>query len=567
MTAFNIVVDDSADLLADHNPFVSGRIVRRTGDFERILSVKRREWKPEQIVRVQELLTERFVTALGRREGAKLLPIQGMVLAESYTQNGIFAGVGVGHGKTLMSCLAPAMLEAKRPLMFVKANLREKTIKDLREYRRHWEIPDFALVNYEQLSNANFADTLERVNPDLIIADEAHALKNSKAARTRRFLRFMKEARETKFMALSGTMARNSLRDYWALICLALRHDSPLPIPWTDLQDWADALDANVKDHKRADPGVLVELCPPSLRKPGMSPLVLARTGFQNRLRVTPGVIITTTGSADCSIIIEKRELEVPQKVEESLDNLRNTWETPNGDFIEWAIELYRIGREISSGFFARWDPPAPKPWLGPRREWHRFVRDVLKENMPGLDSPLQVAREFSDEDVYLKWRAVRDTFKIHSVPNWISDYVIRDATEWLAEHSQIVWVEHPCVGIAIANAAGVPYFGAGVEASKRIIDHEGACVASIAAHGTGKNLQRYSRALITSCPPSAATWEQLMGRLHRTGQKADEVVFELYAQTPEMQDSFDKSLREAIFVRDTTGDAQKLIYADKVNL
>jgi hypothetical protein len=565
MTAFNIVVDDSADLLADHNPFVSGRIVRRTGDFERILSVKRREWKPEQIVRVQELLTERFVTALGRREGAKLLPIQGMVLAESYTQNGIFAGVGVGHGKTLMSCLAPAMLEAKRPLMFVKANLREKTIKDLREYRRHWEIPDFALVNYEQLSNANFADTLERVNPDLIIADEAHALKNSKAARTRRFLRFMKEARETKFMALSGTMARNSLRDYWALICLALRHDSPLPIPWTDLQDWADALDANVKDHKRADPGVLVELCPPSLRKPGMSPLVLARTGFQNRLRVTPGVILTTTGSADCSLILIKQDLEVPDNVQEALQTLRDTWEAPNGDLIEWAIELWRYGREIANGFYSIWDPEAPSPWYNARRDWHRFVRDVLKENMPGLDSPLQVAREFSDEDVYQKWRNIRDTFKPHSKPVWLSDYVVQHATDWLREGPGIAWVEHPCVGWAIANMSGFPYYGAGPDANKAILDEKGPCIVSIKAHGTGKNLQHYSRNLITSCIPDAATWEQLLGRTHRTGQKADEVTADVIIQCEEMDDSFDKALREAKFIKEMHGETQKLLFADKV--
>lgn len=549
------------------NPFESGRVVRRTADFERVVSIKRREWKPAQIVKVQDLLTERFITPVGRKEGARLFPVQAMVLAEAYTQGGIFAGVGVGHGKTLMSCLAPAMFAAKRPLMFIKAGLRDKTIKDIREYRRHWNIPDCAIVNYEQLSNANFADTLERVNPDLIIADEAHALKNPKTARTRRFLRFMKGATDTKFMALSGTMSRNSLRDYWALINLALRYDSPLPIPWIDLQDWADALDANVDDSKRADPGVLVDLCPEALKTPDMTPLTMARTGFQNRLRVTPGVIITTTGSADCSLVLQARPLEVPEAVEEALQNLRATWETPNGDYIEWALELYRIAREIASGFYARWSPPAPKQWLEPRRDWHRFVRDVLKENEPGLDSPLQVARAFQDDPTYLRWRKVRDTFRPNSIPNWISDYVIRDATAWLAEHKQIVWTEHPCVGAAIANAAGVPYFGAGPEAARAIIEHTGPCVASIASHGTGKNLQHYDRALVTSCPPSAQTWEQLLGRLHRTGQKADEVVFDLYAQCPEMQDSFDKSMTEARFILDTTGDRQKLLYADKVGL
>lgn len=543
----------------------TGRVVEPSPDFDRITRLPRRGWTESQTARVVEALSARF-----RRPGssAKLFPVQAMGLAELYQCKGLFGAIGVGHGKSLMSFLGPAILGAQRPLLFVKANLREKTVKDLREYRKDWILPDnLVLVNYEQLSNANFADTLDRVNPDLIVADEVHALKNANAARTRRFLRFMKEHPKTNLMALSGTIARNSLRDYWALISLALRQNSPLPVSWKQLQDWADALDANVKDHQRVAPGVLVELCPDTLKVPDMEPLTMARTGYQNRLRVTPGVIATTTGSADCSLTLAKRAIDVPQEVEAALAKLRDTWEAPNGDLIEWAIELWRYGREIASGFFSIWDPEAPREWMDKRRDWHRFVRDALKENIPGIDSPLQVAREFSDDPIYTAWCEIRDTFKPVSKPVWISDYVVKDAAGWLHEKGGIVWVEHPCVGHAISAASGFPYYGAGPEANAKIIEETGPFVASIKAHGTGKNLQRYNLNLFTSCLPSAADWEQTLGRTHRTGQKADEVGAELYQQCDEMVESFAKAMREAQFIKQVHGESQKLLYADKIGL
>lgn len=546
------------------NIFSAGRVVRDTPDFQRIQALPRRTWTPEQVARVQSALTARFKTPGGTQT---LLPVQAMALAEILQYRGLFGSIGVGHGKSLISFLAPAILGAKRSLLFVKAALREKTQKDLREYREHWQIPNVALVTYEMLSNANFAGTLENVNPDLIIADEVHALKSNKAARTRRFLRYMKGAPKCMFIALSGTIARNSLRDYWALIALALRHNSPLPIPWVEIQDWADALDANVAEHRRVSPGVLVDMCPPSLVKADMTPLTQARTGYQNRFRVTPGVIATTTGSCDASLELMRRAIEVPPAVKEALSTLRNTWEAPNGDLIEWAIELWRYAREIASGFYSVWDPEAPRPWYDARRTWHRFVRDVLKTNTPGLDSPLQVARAFKDDPEYKDWVAVRDSFRPVSKPIWIDDYVARDAAQWLKDEQGIVWVEHPCVGEAIAGLSGYPYYGAGPDHAARIVHENGPFIASIAAHGTGKNLQIHNRNLVTSCIPSGSTWEQLLGRTHRTGQKADEVIAEVYQQCPEMEDSWDKAMREAEFVKQVHGEAQKLLYADKVGL
>ena len=48
------------------------------------------------------------------------------------------------------------------------------------------------------------AQKLDYIQPDLIIADECHLLKNHKAGRTRRVTRYMREHPETKFVGVSG---------------------------------------------------------------------------------------------------------------------------------------------------------------------------------------------------------------------------------------------------------------------------------------------------------------------------------------------------------------------------
>ncbi|NVJ09626.1 hypothetical protein HUW63_30935 [Myxococcus sp. AM001] len=74
-----------------------------------------------------------------------------------------------------------------------------------------------------------------------------------------------------------------------------------------------------------------------------------------------------------------------------------------------------------------------------------------------------------------------------------------------------IVWVERPEIGQRIAKVAGVPFYGGGPEASATIIRESGrrSIVASLRAHGTGKNLTMFSRTLFVNPPADGAAWEQ----------------------------------------------------------
>ena len=133
-------------------------------------------------------------------------------------------------------------------------------------------------------------------------------------------------------------------------------------------------------------------------------------------------------------------------------------------------------------------------------------------------------------------------------------------AADWIHEQKGIVWVEQIAVGEALAKASGHPYFGAGMN---EVETYDVACIASARAHGTGKNLQHYSRALVLSPSSAGDTNQQLLGRLHRPGQLADDVIFEYYIGCQRAHDGFLRALRDARYLEDTTGERQKLNFCD----
>jgi hypothetical protein len=69
--------------------------------------------------------------------------------------------------------------------------LVDKTNRERIELSKDWRIPlNIRLVSIESLGRVNAANLLEAYRPDVIIVDEAHKLKNKKAAVTRRYNRY-----------------------------------------------------------------------------------------------------------------------------------------------------------------------------------------------------------------------------------------------------------------------------------------------------------------------------------------------------------------------------------------
>jgi hypothetical protein len=164
-------------------------------------------------------------------------------------------------------------------------------------------------------------------------------------------------------------------------------------------------------------------------------------------------------------------------------------------------------------------------------------------------------------------WRTIRSTFEPNVEARWCDDSALKTCAHWLGRPG-LLWTEHRFFAEALAEATGLPYFGAGgFSATGAYIEDckpGDAAIASIDANREGKNLQRlWSRNLVVCPPASAAIWEQMIARTHRPGQEADEVEFDVLLGCRENYDACRHALGGAAVIADVTGKRQKLLLAD----
>lgn len=546
------------------------RPVRHTEGLERVRCLPRRDWREYPIPEVVQFMT----SALAKRGAGcamPLRPIQAVALAELHDFGGGFWPVQVGGGKTLISLLAPRVVDAKRPVLLVPASLRAKTIREAKTvYAQHYSLPTLSIQSYQTLSR-DYDGWLEAKKPDLIVADECHFLKNTRAAVTKKLSRYLskarKDGRQVRFVAMSGTAAGRSLRDFWHLIRWALGAGAPVPDKWEDMIEWGLALDSKVEDWSRLAPGPLLTLGPYDTQAPLVEQ---GRQAFGARLDATPGVIVARGDRPPAGLEIRARMLQLPRTLDEHFHRLRSTWETPDGHPFEDAMTLWRHARELASGFYYVWDPRPPEAWLDARRAWSTFVRETLSKSRT-YDSPFQVVQavdggQLPDGGLLAAWRAVKDTFVPNSVPVWVDDTALAEAARWLERERGICWVEHRAFGQKLAERTGVPHFaekGVDPKTGTVIDQHKGPAIAQIKPCSAGFNLQgHHHKNLIVSAEPTGKMYEQLLGRTHRPGQEKDTVFVEHLFGCHEQLAGFWQAHRDAHFAQQTPPSEQKLTYA-----
>lgn len=546
------------------NPFLR-KAVAQTQDFLRIKNL------PTRTAQDLDVLAREMTEALRAPGGTlSLRPLQALALYELMQTKGAFCALGVGTGKTLIFLLAPVVLGLKRPLGILPASLLEKTERERAEYAKHFKVDRaMQLFSYEMLGRENAANLLEVRRPDGLITDESHRLKNPKAACTRRVSRWMKDHPDTMFVSMSGTMSKKSVRDFAHLLRWSLgAENAPIPQTEGELEEWANCLDERVQPLQRVRPGALVHLAP---NVDAEDELSKARRCFQERLTTTPGVICSLNGTApDCSLYIEGQIYGVNEATEANFQTLRGKWETPDGWALSEASEVWAKARELALGLHYVWDPRPPDEWLAARRAWAKFVRETLSHSRT-LDSEKQVASacekgELDDSD-YRAWKALEPTFKINQKAIWHDDSALELCAKWLHKEKGICWVQHTFFGRELARRTGLSYFGQNGLDDKgaNILDAKGPIIASIAANGTGKNLQRWHKNLIASCPTGGDIVEQLIGRTHREGQTADEVEVEILLGCIEHVEAWERAQAEAIMARDMFGAPQRVLFGDVV--
>lgn len=582
-------------------------------DLDRVLALPRRAPLDPSSPRAEALvqvMTERLrrpdrppgspcgCAALGRRRCLdRLLPVQAQALWELGLRGGLLGPIGVGQGKTCLDVLAPVVVrDCRLAVLLVPPGLVEQLVREYLAWGEHFAVPDLLLadgrefrqgpprqrtrvVAYSTFSLAGSTDLLERLAPDLVVADEAHCLRRREAARTGRALRYLAEHHpDVRFACWSGTLVARSLRDFAHLSAFALGKGSPLPVDPDEVEVWAQATDPSPWPRQA---GALRRLCAPG------EPL---REAVRRRLVETPGVVAASSpGGAQASVALrERRPLPVPDAVWKALLPVRATWTRPDGEELVDALSVARCAGELACGFYYRWvfpgdpDPRLVWEWFKARRDWHRELREVLGAAAPHMDSPMlcakaavrayQLPRYSGDLPTWRaaswpRWRELRHSVRHETEVVWIDKWLAEDAAEWARSERGVVWYSHDAFGRAVAEAAGLPLHcgGPGDDGSLAAERGDRSVVASLRSHGSGRDgLQRlFSTCLVANPPGSGDAWEQLVGRLHREGQEADEVAVHVYRHTEELRAAVDRAIEEAKYVREVTGSPQKLLLAD----
>jgi len=530
-------------------------------ELERILALPRRaEPSPELVLALSVALRTRDVDDDGRP--VLLWPGQVAALLELYDVGGLLAPMPVGSGKTLVTLLAATVLSMgrapiERPVLMLPATLRDKTAREFARYVRDWRVRLPMLVGYEEMGRADRERRLVEYDPDLLILDEAHYVRSLDSAVTRRVERFIvgcrAEHRACIVATLSGTLITTRIEDYQHHAVWALREHAPVPLQRSTAEQWGRALNRDTA----------------GLGRIGLGDLEHIPLGYHAHLLGSRGVVSASGPDCTATLQIDRWRPATPPALVELIDATARSGMRPDGELLD-EFDLPDCLCQLALGFFYQWDPMPPSWWLAPRRAWRAYARDVLDQRLDGYDSESQIVHALDahatthdpppcpneGRHALAAWRAVRDAFVPNPVPVWIDASVLVAAVAEAGQTDTIVWTRFRAAGVLLEQL-GVPYYGGGSDPESAEPGRTIAC--SIAAHGTGRNLQAWHRALVLTPPANARAWEQLVGRLHRPGQHSDVVRYSVISTIDYHANVIDRVRAEASATSRASGHTQKL--------
>lgn len=510
-----------------------------------------------------------------------LRPIQGLMLAQAERAGGLVALAACGEGKTLASLLLPAVLGAKRAIILLPAAMRAQYLGDRESYGAHWHLVPMEPMSYEGLSSPAQVARLEELAPDLVVCDEAHNLKNLKSARTRRLEAYLARS-GAKLCALSGTLVSRSLREYAPVMNWALGPWSPLPRENAHIETWAQVVEEGALD--RAARGWFERA------HEGLEGSYEQR--LHQRLRASRGVVITKSQEVGASLVIERRRFK-SERLKDAVARLLATQDVVSAthDVLDaetlarvtesrdlWTPQdaVYsRVWAQLQMGVVYTWDWGGRAPdteWITARRAWSGAVSWALANT--SFDSEALLVRAVQEgayshprvTGALRAWSEVRDREPPATHPVWVDTSWVEDVAAWARAQSDppLVWVQLAAIGHKLAELTGFATYGAGSEASALLESSRHTAhpaIVSIAAHGTGKNLQAWGNQIIAHPLAHPARWEQMLARTHRPGQARDEVRATVYTHGL-FGRALSRARADARYVFETTGQTQKITSA-----
>lgn len=545
-----------------------------TPEFQRIERIPRRVWTREQGDVLSKRLTPLLATPAGIAAGVALRPLQALGLQECFDQRGLVAALAVSEGKSLLTWQLPIVMKARRPVLVIPANMVEDTQNKFAAYAKHWIAPrpPPRIESYNAFTTDGNRDLFWRLQGDLFMFDEGDLLRNYDGSVCERYSRFLEDFPETNTVVLTGTLLRNSMRDFAHLLRWCLRGNAPVPSRYVDVEYWCSATDNKTGFMKRCPPGALLRFASEEDHKEAKGDhMVAARLGLRRRFRETPGLLITTEQATQQTINI--RLLQAPEDpiLDKCFEILRTKAQTPPPDDYELVdpLSVRAVGEQLGVGFYYHWEPRGPYAWMQARKDANKFVRSKIgtrDQHGNYLDTIGQVIKAYPDNPYWLAWKAVEKSFIPESKPRWMSLSVVEYARQWLEINGPaVMWTQHNAVGEALSRISGVKFFGAGGLAADgtSITHHPGkhSAILSLRSNRRGRNLQdRWHRAGVLSPPQPATDWEQgTLGRLHRTGQLKG-VQVDVIIGCAENLHALNMAYREAHYVEQVKGQKQKLL-------
>jgi len=483
-----------------------------------------------------------------------------MALAELAAMRGLWGALPVGLGKTLILYLCYVLLEARRPVLVVPANLRDKTMSDFRSFIGVWRTPNPMprILSREELALESNAGLLEAINPDVLGVDEADDLANRKSSACKRIDRLVMADDDLVVCMLTGTPSRKSILGYWHHLCWTLREGAPVPLRESEAITWAGALDEQ-RGPPAAQPG-------PMGRTQSE-----AREWYRKRLLETPGVLIVDGDSAgDVPLSVRVRYAHEDPTIDAHFATFLLENKNPAGIEVTDALTRWSMDAFLGSGYWQYYDPLPPQEWRDARRGFAALCRDAIEASertAHPIDTELQVRRRFKAHPVVIAW----ERFAGYTPPTrveWFSASALETAIAWIdeARTPAIIWCGGVAFAEALATATRLPYFGPkgrdqngnGLHAA-RATNH---IIVSWNANKKGFNLQAWERQSLFQ-PPTSAKWlEQMWGRVHRSGRFTP-VHADVFATSGGTVDAFRSAFSEAGFARSTVSLTQKILRAD----
>ena len=552
----------------------------RISDVERMLAV------PEMDHFTGGDLTEKYqlpgrprVWTTSRGETVKgLKPLQSAGLHAIESSNGAILPIPVGGGKALIALLAGTAVNA-HAIVLAPARTLHQLHQTYAEWGYYYRMPDkINILSYDRFSRQTadgpsqllrLAESSERI---IVVADECHKLSNFTAARTKRLLRFFRDERpDAMFVGLSGTIISKNLRQMAHLVELALRRDAPVPLEDAVMDSFAECMDIGGRpaeiDWMRVEPLWTKYHKTESIAYPVATRITKTREAFGEKFRASRGVVTSSEKTVETTLIIDGFSPKVPKQIQDMMNGVVTEWMTPDGVVIPDEDNKWQALMTLSCGFYNIWDWPRDEDgnqiidfeWKAARSAWNAHVRNELENNhREGYDSPFlvwtAVHRRIAQhgvknamDDAFVHWQ--RQSQKRWngerqppSVPIWVDEFYIDWIVTYLRKEKTptIVWYNSIAMREKFRQR-GMLAYGAGsiIDESKVKARH---CAMSNLAQGTGLNLQHLWSNNLFAEPPHPKQWEQVIGRTHRSGQLADEVV----VMIPQHTEAFRRTLKEA---------------------